>query len=55
MSARTDIEAEQNQAISGVTPESLGATLKKELGASHVDIADLSGMLEISLHGATKD
>ncbi|KAK5115216.1 hypothetical protein LTR85_009974 [Meristemomyces frigidus] len=43
MSARTDVEAEQNQASTGVTPDTLGATLKEKLGASHVDIADLSG------------
>ena len=44
MSARTDVEAEQNQAASGITPDSLGATLREKLEASHVDIADLSGM-----------
>ena len=44
MSARTDVEAEQTQASTGVTPDTLGATLKDKLEASHVDIADLSGM-----------
>lgn len=43
MSARTDTEAEQNQATSGITPDILGATLKEKLAATHVDIADLSG------------
>ena len=43
MSARTDVEAEQNQISSGVTPEDLTATLKDKLDASHVDISDLSG------------
>ena len=45
MSARTDEEASQVQASSGVTPESLSTTLKSKLGASHVDISDLSGTL----------
>lgn len=45
MSARTDAEAEQNQATTGVTPDTLGATLKAKLEASHVDIQDLSGAL----------
>ena len=44
MSARTDFEAEQIQASTGITPDTLGATLKDKLDASHVDIADLSGM-----------
>ncbi|CAK1367332.1 putative bolA-like protein [Cercospora beticola] len=43
MSARTDAEAEQNQLNSGVTPETLRATLQEKLEAVHVDIADLSG------------
>lgn len=43
MSARTDIEAEQNQMSSGITPDTLSATLKEKLDAVHVDIADLSG------------
>ena len=43
MSARTDVEAEQNQAVSGITPEILGETLKSRLQATHVDISDLSG------------
>ncbi|KAI4730399.1 hypothetical protein E4T49_01849 [Aureobasidium sp. EXF-10728] len=43
MSARTDVEATQNQLSSGVTPESLKATLFEKLDAQHVDIQDLSG------------
>ena len=43
MSARTDTEASSNQASSGVTPDTLGATLREKLEASHVDIQDLSG------------
>ena len=43
MSAPTDVEAEQNQASTGITPDTLGATLKDKLEASHVDISDLSG------------
>ncbi|KAK4903390.1 hypothetical protein LTR27_000321 [Elasticomyces elasticus] len=43
MSARTDVEAQETQASTGVTPDTLGATLKEKLEASHVDIQDLSG------------
>lgn len=43
MSARTDDEAAANQNTSGVTPETIRATLKEKLEAQHVDIADLSG------------
>ncbi|KAF1817923.1 bola-like protein [Dissoconium aciculare CBS 342.82] len=43
MSARTDEEAAENQASSGVTSESLTNTLREKLGAEHVDIQDLSG------------
>jgi len=43
MSARTDTEAAQNQASSGVTPETLKSTLEHKLGAVHVSIEDLSG------------
>ncbi|THX84319.1 hypothetical protein D6D08_04511 [Aureobasidium pullulans] len=42
MSARTDVEAVQNQHSSGVTPETLKATLIEKLEAQHVDIQDLS-------------
>ncbi|KAF2211376.1 hypothetical protein CERZMDRAFT_43596 [Cercospora zeae-maydis SCOH1-5] len=43
MSARADAELEQTQLNSGVTPETLRATLQEKLEAVHVDIADLSG------------
>lgn len=43
MSARTDYEAAANQASSGVTPDTLKATLAQKLDAVHVDIVDLSG------------
>ncbi|UJO21845.1 uncharacterized protein CLAFUR5_09188 [Fulvia fulva] len=43
MSARTDAEAEQNRMSSGITPDSLGATLREKLSAVHVEIVDLSG------------
>jgi len=43
MSARTDSEAEQNQASSGITPEALSAKISHKLEAEHVDIQDLSG------------
>jgi hypothetical protein len=43
MSARTDVEAEQNQITSGVTPESLKSALKERIEAVHVEIMDLSG------------
>ena len=43
MSARSDIEANQNQAETGVTPEKLRQTLESELGATYVSIEDMSG------------
>lgn len=45
MSARTDDEAAQAAASSGVTPEGIEKKLKEGLGAVYVEIADLSGML----------
>ncbi|CAD0018384.1 unnamed protein product [Aureobasidium pullulans] len=45
MSARTDVEAVQNQHSSGVTPETLKATLIEKLEAQHVDIQDLSAII----------
>lgn len=49
MSARTDQEAANVQASSGVTPESIEKKLKEELGAEYVEIADLSGMFFVPL------
>lgn len=43
MSARTDSEATQNQLSSGITADSLAATIRDRLDAAHVDIHDLSG------------
>ena len=43
MSARTDAEASQNQATSGVTVEGLKGKLERELGATYVEIEDMSG------------
>ncbi len=43
MSARTDVEASEKQASSGITSDDLTATLKSKLDASHVEIQDLSG------------
>ena len=53
MSARTDEEASQVQASSGITPESLSTTLKSKLEASHVDISDLSGTFNHPLSKAS--
>lgn len=54
MSARTDVEATQNQLSSGVTPESLKATLFEKLEAQHVDIQDLSGNCD-KIHICSQD
>lgn len=43
MSARTDDEAARNAASSGVTPELIKQKLESSLGATHVEIEDLSG------------
>lgn len=43
MSARTDVEASQTQASTGITPDTLKSTLSTKLEATHVDIEDLSG------------
>lgn len=43
MSARTDAEAAQVQATSGVTMEALEKKLKEQLGATFVEIEDMSG------------
>lgn len=48
MSARTDDEAARNAASSGVTPEAIKQKLLANLGATHVEIEDLSGMLPVS-------
>lgn len=43
MSARTDTEASQKQAESGITPEAIKTKLEEQLGATHVSIEDMSG------------
>jgi len=43
MSARTDDEAARNAANSGVTPEAIKQKLEANLGATHVEIEDMSG------------
>ena len=43
MSARTDVEAEENQSATVSTPETLSAKLSHKLEVEHVDIQDLSG------------
>ncbi|KAF1973342.1 bola-like protein [Bimuria novae-zelandiae CBS 107.79] len=43
MSARTDAEAASNAASSGVTPEGIKGKLEQGLGATHVEIEDMSG------------
>lgn len=43
MSARTDDEAARNAATSGVTPEAIKQKLESNLGATHVEIEDMSG------------
>ncbi|KAJ9648814.1 hypothetical protein H2201_005076 [Coniosporium apollinis] len=43
MSARTDVEATRTQASTGITPETLKSTLVEKLGATHVQIEDMSG------------
>ncbi|KAF2656002.1 bola-like protein [Lophiostoma macrostomum CBS 122681] len=43
MSARTNAEASQAQASSGVTVEGLKSKLEQELAATYVEIEDMSG------------
>lgn len=43
MSARTDLEATQNAANSGITPQAIKQKLQEGLGATHVEIEDMSG------------
>lgn len=48
MSARTDVEAELKQSETGVTPDTLKASLEKGVGAVFVEVRDLSGMFSLS-------
>lgn len=50
MSARTDTEAAQVQATSGVTMEGLKMKLEEQLGATYVEIEDMSGKIYILLY-----
>ncbi|PVI00542.1 bola-like protein [Periconia macrospinosa] len=43
MSGTTDAEATQAGTSSGVTPDAIKAKLEEKLGATHVEIEDLSG------------
>jgi len=42
--ANTDTDAVETQQSTGITPESLKATLEKQLHATFVQIEDMSGM-----------
>ena len=53
MSARTDAEATNVQATSGVTMEGLKKKLEEGLGATYVEIEDLSGMSQFSIQSKT--
>jgi hypothetical protein len=44
MSARADSEAAQAAASSGITPDIIKQKLQEGLGATHVEIEDMSGM-----------
>lgn len=43
MSAQTDSEAVQTAANSGITPDAIKQKLQEGLGATHVEIEDMSG------------
>jgi hypothetical protein len=47
MAAPTDTQADAEANTSGVTAESISATLKTKLDASHVEIEDMSGKLHL--------
>ena len=44
--AETDTQAAAAANTSGITPDSISATLKQKLDASHVDINDISGIAD---------
>lgn len=50
MAAPTDTQAVPEANTSGVTPESITATLKSKLDASHVEIEDMSGKQDYRLN-----
>jgi hypothetical protein len=43
MSAKTDADAAQEAASSGITPDVIKKRLEEGLGATHVEIEDMSG------------
>ena len=45
MSGETDVQAVESAALSGITPNSIKATLTEKLQAQHVDVEDISGIL----------
>ena len=49
MASSSDVDAVNVQNSTGITPETLKATLKEKLQASHVDIEDMSGICSKSL------
>ena len=52
--AETDTQAESVANTSGITPDTLKATLMEKLQASHVDINDMSGKAKILSRPHTK-
>lgn len=50
MSARTDSDAAQTAANSGITPDAITQKLYEGLGATHVEIEDMSGMYFLWSH-----
>lgn len=54
MSARTDAEATNVQATSGVSMEGIKKKLEDGLGATHVEIEDLSGMHKFLFYSEKK-
>ena len=49
MAAPTDTQAAAEANTSGVSPDSISATLRSKLDASHVEIEDMSGKLPLRL------
>lgn len=47
MASTSDVDAARVQNSTGITPETLKATLKEKLQAIRVDIEDMSGMRNI--------
>ena len=47
MASSSDVDATKVQNSTGITPETLKATLREKLQANHVDVEDMSGMCSI--------